>query len=253
MDRSRPSRAVEAYPRLRIERQPGELEAGKVGYFFNERGSQIGEVFLIDRIGAGLKIGYTFSNPRLARGSGVDLLRIQQLPSNIGEYRRYFRCGGCKRPVAGLVFMHFWACRTCQGLIHRRQLVSKEVARFEQLIALQEQIGRGRPKGMWQSTYDRLAARRDELAQLYSPTAKLACVEHRQSITVSWLPPWQAKLAHEDFQIVGDAIIRRDRFKVETSAAQPAPAPAARADAKRTRMDPGAIVGPVGASHFFDD
>lgn len=217
------ARSLAAYPQLRISKQPGPLEQGQIARFCNGRGTQIGEVFLIDKTSDLVVAGFCFGGCRFTPGEGLAVLEVAQIASQVGDYRRYWRCNGCKRRTRTLLFDGGWACARCHGLLYRSSLISKRVAQWEELGALRREVGQGRPRYMPQRTFAQRAARLEQLERMGLSPA-FACVDHDLQIQSDWLWPHEVKrLHHRGFELCNGAIVaRRDPSPppVETPAAE---------------------------------
>ena len=252
MSNSKPRCSLEAYPRLTIRKTASELEQGLVAIFRTHYGSVVGEAFLIERVGSDLKIGFCFVAPHVTRGDGEDLLRVEEVEFSVSGLRRYFRCRRCKSRTTTLYFVDGWGCRKCHRLVYRRQRISPWLVRWEKRLALQELIGRGRPKYMRQAEYWELAEVLSDLRRSVPECPGVACEEHNLVVSARWLPVSQVpELAHSGFEIFNDVIRRRDPW-VDTSDAPPEQTRSVPAEERPIKFDPDSFGGLDGGSSFFD-
>ena len=99
---------------------------------------------------------------------------LSTTPCNYGKHRYWFSCPQCGRRVATLYCMGQYVCRHCVGLHYKSQLIQpldrlfSRVSKIRQRLQWQQGIAHGhgnRPKGMHQTTFDRLVNEHDELEQ----------------------------------------------------------------------------------------
>lgn len=99
---------------------------------------------------------------------------ITPTPCNYGNARFWFNCPQCGRRVATLYCVSKYVCRHCVGLNYKSQLIQpldrlfSRVSKIRQRLQWQQGIAHGhgnRPKGMHQTTFDRLVNEHDELEQ----------------------------------------------------------------------------------------
>lgn len=168
--------------------------------FKSESGAQRGwlEVIDVDRgcFSARWRIFAPWSNPR----PGAAIFPFSP-PSGKAGRPAPFTCPDCERQVANLIFVEQWACRECHGLVYRSTLLDANVRaeewRAERLVAVQELIGLGRPKGMRHATFRAL---RLELTQLQrTARGSLGATANRERlarIDSEWIPYEVAHSVH---------------------------------------------------------
>ena len=91
-----------------------------------------------------------------------------------GNYRYWFNCPNCNKRVSVLYCAGLYVCRHCINANYASQLMQpidklfRKVAKIRHRLQWQQGIAYGhgsRPKGMHHSTYARLVAEHDKLAQ----------------------------------------------------------------------------------------
>lgn len=96
---------------------------------------------------------------------------------NYGGHRYWFICSRCNRRVGVLYRRLEYSCRHCIGVNYRSQLQQPQDRLFARINALRERLGwlsglahghGQKPKGMHQTTYNRLLSEYCELEQILS-------------------------------------------------------------------------------------
>ena len=100
-------------------------------------------------------------------------IRLDKTPCHYGNYRYWFICPHCGKRVGVLYCAGLYVCRQCIGANYATQLMQpidklfSKVAKIRHRLQWQQGIANGhgsRPKGMHQTTYDRLVAEHDRIA-----------------------------------------------------------------------------------------
>ena len=101
-------------------------------------------------------------------------LGITDTPCHYGGNRYWFNCPQCGRRVATLYCVDEYVCRHCVGLNYKSQLIQpldrlfSRVSKIRERLQWQQGIANGhgsKPKGMHQSTFERLVNEHNELEQ----------------------------------------------------------------------------------------
>lgn len=94
---------------------------------------------------------------RLAQGDHSDVVIGVRKAENFSDKRAFslFACPYCKRNSKQIVLVSRWSCPTCSGLHYRSQAVGTRVRQWDRYVALEEEVGSGRPTGMHHKTYAR--------------------------------------------------------------------------------------------------
>lgn len=101
-------------------------------------------------------------------------ISVTTTPCHYGKFRYWFICPQCGRRVAMLYCIGQYVCRYCVGLDYKSQLMQpldrlfNRVSKIRQRLQWQQGIANGhgiKPKGMHQSTFDRLVNEHNELEQ----------------------------------------------------------------------------------------
>lgn len=99
---------------------------------------------------------------------------ITTTPCHYGNFRYWFSCPQCGRRVATLYCVDEYVCRHCVGLNYKSQLMQPLDRLFCRVSVIRERLqwqqgianGHGsKPKGMHQSTFERLVNEHNELEQ----------------------------------------------------------------------------------------
>jgi len=90
-----------------------------------------------------------------------------------------------------------WLCATCQGLGHRRNVMSKAAARSERWAELQAEVGEGRPSGMSDKTFLAKRLMMRELRAKLGGTPVRASPRHQAIIYADWSPDPAREIVHE--------------------------------------------------------
>jgi hypothetical protein len=92
----------------------------------------------------------------LVPGRHKTLLLMRSLPSGVGGKRAWFVCPACKDSVSKLYYRgEAWKCHSCSNLVYASQRMRKRSRLTKKQEWLSNFVGRGRPKGMHQKTYER--------------------------------------------------------------------------------------------------
>ena len=100
-------------------------------------------------------------------------IRLDKTPCHYGNYRYWFICPHCGKRVGVLYCAGLYVCRQCIGANYATQLMQpidklfSKVAKIRHRLQWQQGIANGhgsRPKGMHKTTYDRLVAEHDRIA-----------------------------------------------------------------------------------------
>ena len=101
-------------------------------------------------------------------------IALSKTPCHYGGYRHWFICPHCGKRVGVLYCAGLFVCRHCIGANYATQLMQpidklfRKVAKIRHRLGWPQGIAHGhgnRPKGMHQTTYARLVAEHDKLAQ----------------------------------------------------------------------------------------
>ena len=101
-------------------------------------------------------------------------INISNTPCTYGGHRHWWHCPKCSRRVAVLYFNQSYQCRHCIGLNYQSQLQQPVDKLLKRVAVIRERLGwpqgivnghGGKPRGMWQKTYDKLVIEHDELSQ----------------------------------------------------------------------------------------
>ena len=142
--------------------------------------------------------------PGVRSWCGPDHLTLIANPNGVDRERRAARCPGCSRRCQLLVWIGSWHCRKCDGLLDRRQLVSRETLMAEELANLREATKHGRTKNQRQASFDRLLARQRELEDaLRGKRPRQAAREHSKRIQLEWI---SAEEKHRRRELDGFAV-----------------------------------------------
>jgi ribosomal protein L37AE/L43A len=96
----------------------------------------------------------------------------------------YAVCPGCGRPAKHLIAKdHRWQCRRCHGLVNRSSLIRHNARLTEKVEHLEGEVGRGRPKGMHSTTFERLRAQLAEYRGLLGKDSLHADVRFNHVVT----------------------------------------------------------------------
>ena len=157
---------------------------------------------------ANLTVHYNISTKHVS-GVGEVEFKTKTINSPLDNFRRFLYCPGCDRLCSKVHLCNTWACAKCHGLHYRRQLIDKDVARWERRQELQELVGRGRPKGMHNPTY---IALREELYRLQfklrGRARKWASCEHDLIIQAQWMAGSGIDLWSSQYAVRGDDFVR---------------------------------------------
>lgn len=220
------ARYVEAYPRIRLREAYRQLHAGYVGQFFDELGKQRGEIFLAEPGEASFTCGYAIKiKGRLIDG---ELTLPRPKPAGTAEAPGVVPCLKCERSAAVIVFNGVWGCRICLNLRYRSQLISKQVAQSERLRALDDLIGRGRPRYMRHKAHRELAGEQAKLGAELGELRHSVGAAHNQAMTLQWTHSSEVeRIAHPDFCLVSGEVRRGEGSECATKVggARPLPGP----------------------------
>lgn len=234
MAAGKPPNYVEAHPRFDLIHALGRKGRERpICRFFTERDTCRGEAFIVEALDDVVLLGYVFLGGERP-GARTDPLQTVRAPNGVDNQRRYFVCPDCKKRARTLVFRTSWACQGCQGLLHRIQLIGKDVAAWEEMDEIRARLAGGRPDRRWQETHlrERLRdrARLKDLRKQGGRSRKVASQAHRYLVTPRWHSLEEVpELAHPHYIISDDRIVRKppDDFERETEAApEPPPSPA---------------------------
>ena len=101
-------------------------------------------------------------------------IALARTPCHYGGHRYWFICPHCSKRVGVLYCAGLYVCRHCIGANYASQLMQpidklfRKVAKIRHRLQWQQGIANGhgsRPKGMHQTTYARLVAEHDKIAQ----------------------------------------------------------------------------------------
>ena len=115
-----------------------------------------------------IRLDYSFRG----KSYGYDV-GITTSSCHYGNYRYWFICPHCGKRVGVLYCAGLYVCRQCIGANYATQLMQpidklfSKVAKIRHRLQWQQGIAHGhgsRPKGMHQTTYDRLVAEHDRIA-----------------------------------------------------------------------------------------
>jgi hypothetical protein len=181
-------RYQEAFPRLAIPELMKAFREGKrLCQFWDERGRMLGDAWIEGVTDHAVYLDYEIAGQYITRGDGLLSVRTATAPNRYGGIRS-FLCDGCGGRKRVLVFDGCWLCRLCHHLGFRKQFLTPSVIGHESLAALRHKIGRGRPKGMRNSTFARLDARLGELDSRYGDRAPhFASEDHSYLVETRWL------------------------------------------------------------------
>ena len=115
-----------------------------------------------------ISMNYSFKGKPYAYDVGITTSSC-----HYGNYRYWFICPHCGKRVGVLYCARLYVCRQCIGANYATQLMQpidklfSKVAKIRHRLQWQQGIAHGhgsRPKGMHQTTYDRLVAEHDRIA-----------------------------------------------------------------------------------------
>mgnify|MGYP003585521302 FL=1 len=115
-----------------------------------------------------IRLYYSFKGKPYAYDVGITTSSC-----HYGNYRYWFICPHCGKRVGVLYCAGLYVCRQCIGANYATQLMQpidklfSKVAKIRHRLQWQQGIAHGhgsRPKGMHQTTYDRLVAEHDRIA-----------------------------------------------------------------------------------------
>ena len=115
-----------------------------------------------------IRLYYSFKGKPYAYDVGITTSSC-----HYGNYRYWFICPHCGKRVGVLYCAGLYVCRQCIGANYATQLMQpidklfRKVAKIRHRLQWQQGIANGhgsRPKGMHQTTYDRLVAEYDRIA-----------------------------------------------------------------------------------------
>lgn len=263
----RAPRHREAYPALNIREVMAAVATGRpICIYTNQKGTRVGQAFL-ERVvkqdsGAEfLVFAYQFVAEHFRVPPETVPLAIVRVRNALGRERLFFRCRGCKQSVESLIFRAGWACGRCHRLIYRSQAIPHNVKAWERIQELEAMIGGGRPHRMRQARYRALQEELQYLKKVAGRARKVASKRHFSRLETEWVSPMNegVELCHPDYTISCGEIMRREVVDERTeldhreSVASPRPLPPPALAEPEFRMDPKAILGPVGKSYWRDD
>lgn len=178
----------EAFPRLDI------IEAEKVHdrlsapvCIFSQQSKVVGQLFIVDSERDAIIVNYLFASPYLECNEHQVALKTSSASSPLYKERRSLLCPLCEGRRRILYYRHLWACADCLKLFYRSQLLDKEVKLWARHDDLAERVGRGRPKGMHNSTYHELLRQLASLrVEVRNKTRKYASELHNTTVTSRW-------------------------------------------------------------------
>jgi hypothetical protein len=121
-------------------------------------GGVIGSAKVMSRSGGLMHVAFAI-NPSGAVEAYAGEVAVDFVFRDAGMHRRevYAICPGCRGTVKQLIGKdHRWLCRSCHGLVNRSSLIRHNARLTEKVEQLEAKVGRGRPKGMHNATYERL-------------------------------------------------------------------------------------------------
>jgi ribosomal protein L37AE/L43A len=155
------------------------------------------EVLTDDWVRIALTSGLTNSS---TRGTITAAVRRAK---NYDDKRRFsvFLCPRCERRCRHLVYTWHWRCDKCSGLLYRKQAVGSKVTAWEKRAELERLVGAGRPKGMHNATFAKLARELEQLVQRLGPDEAKAHHEYLWRLERTWGPvPGQGTVAGAQVQ-----------------------------------------------------
>lgn len=152
-------RYCEAFCRLPVSAlyRPHDLGNGEL-VWRDSTGGVIGSAKVMSRSGGLMHIAFAI-NPSGAVEAYAGEVAVDFVFRDAGMHRRevYAICPRCRGTVKQLIAKdHRWLCRSCHGLVNRSSLIRHNARLTETVEQLEAEVGRGRPKGMHNATYERL-------------------------------------------------------------------------------------------------
>ena len=188
--KSRAPRMREAYPQLDIIRAMSALSRGDtLCLFYDERGRAHGLMeFAVAPDMSQVWLHGEIAVRNMAGWRGATSVTLVPNPNGVQRHRRGMSCPNCERRCQKLTWVGSWRCRACDGLLDRRQLVSPDTRRAEQLAELETQLAGGRRKGQHQAQFDKLKAQAEQLArELEGKRPRMAAPDHRLIVDSEWI------------------------------------------------------------------
>lgn len=189
-------RQAEAYPRL------DSLELVRAAandrpiceYRRVDRRRAVGTVVIAGLAERSVAIEWWLRDQHIRSGQGKQEFALERVGMGPEAPRPFFHCPRCAQRRKVLWFKDGWACRRCQRLHYRKQLIPPLAVKRERFEHLHQAIGRGRPKGMHAKRYWSM---RDELDRLgaaleHEAEPRYANEQHNMIVAAQWLPPEQA-------------------------------------------------------------
>lgn len=101
-------------------------------------------------------------------------IKLSTTACHYGGYRHWFNCPSCSKRTSVLYCIHIYVCRHCTGASYGSQLEQPIDNLFRRLNAIRARLGwqvgiangyEYRPKGMHQTTYNKLIGEYDNLME----------------------------------------------------------------------------------------
>jgi hypothetical protein len=169
----------------------------------------VGQLFIPIVNENSIVVNYLFYTPNIKSDTDEVTLPINTVRTGFQAFRALAECPICFEFYCSLYFKDRWACGGCLGLHYRRQLIDKDVARWEKRDALHKQLQHGRPKGMHNATYSKL---KEELSHceglLDGKRRKYASDAHDLIICARWVPATEVDLWSPYYTVRGGLIVR---------------------------------------------
>ena len=184
-------RMRQAYPQLDIRKAMSAQSRGETLCLFYE--GPIGPAHGLVELGVAPDLSQAWLDGEIAVRSmrgwrGPTSIKLVPNPNPVQRERRAMLCPECGRRCQVLTWIGSWRCRECDGLLDRRQLVSRDTLQAEKLAILKEQLAGGRRKGQHQAQFDRLLAQAEQLArELGGRRPRTPAPEHRIILHWEWM------------------------------------------------------------------
>jgi ribosomal protein S27AE len=192
MDRPRERpRHREAYPRFNVVQAYAasrRMNDNPV-CVFTQNGYTLGQLIVDEITPDSMTILYFLCGKYLRHGQYSEEIKTKPAPSGVDKARCSLTCPGCLSSTFNVYYVDRWACARCHRLTYRSKLISSDIRLFHRRDDLKRLVGRGRPKHMRATTYEKLALELEHAERFIAGRVYLANDVHSIGTEDKWVRP----------------------------------------------------------------
>jgi len=177
---------IEAYCRIPVAALHRDYDQGYGTLVWRDAsGHTIGSATVTSRFDGVMRVAFDIgASGAVEAYTGEVAINFVWRGAGMHRQEAYAVCPGCERPAKHLIAKdHRWQCRRCHGLVNRSSLIRHNARLTEKVEHLEGEVGRGRPKGMHSTTYERLRAQLAEYRERLGKDSLHADVRFNHVVT----------------------------------------------------------------------